>query len=99
MDHYRTLQVTRDAESVVIDRAYRGLSMKYHPDVSQTGVREDAAGRMRDLNEAYRILRDPVRRAAYDATLPPESESGWEQFLESGLIGLFTARFSSRREA
>ncbi|TLM65927.1 MAG: hypothetical protein FDZ70_10710, partial [Actinobacteria bacterium] len=35
MDHYRTLQVTRDAEPEVIERAYRALSLKYHPDTAR----------------------------------------------------------------
>lgn len=94
MDHYKTLQVTRNAESVVIDRAYRALSLRHHPDVQSAEQREQANVRMRELNEAYRILRDPAKRAMYDATLPPESASAWDQFLERGLIGLFTSRIS-----
>jgi len=96
VDHYRTLQVTRDADPLVIDRAYRALSLKHHPDVSGPDGSEGANARMRELNEAYRILRDPHKRAAYDATLPPESASAWEQFMEYGLVGLFADRFTSR---
>jgi len=96
VDHYRTLQVTRDADPTVIDRAYRALSLKHHPDVSGPDGREGATERMRELNEAYRVLRDPQRRAAYDASLPSESASAWEQFMEHGLIGLFTDRFAIR---
>lgn len=97
MDHYRVLQVTRDADDIVIDRAYRALSMKHHPDVSGPDGRDAANMRMRELNEAHRVLRDPQRRAAYDASLPPESASAWEQFMEFGLVGLFADRFAARR--
>ncbi len=97
MDHYRTLQVTRDANPKVIDRAYRALSMLHHPDVSRPSDRDAATSRMRELNEAYRVLSDPHLRASYDATLLPESASAWEQFMDRGLVGLFTDRFASRR--
>lgn len=97
MDHYRTLQVTRDADARVIERAYRALSMIHHPDVSAPSERDRATERMRELNEAYRILRDPGLRAAYDASLLPESASAWEQFMDRGLVGLFADRFTSRR--
>lgn len=96
MDHYRTLQVTRDADPTVVDRAYRALSLKHHPDVIGPDGRDGANVRMRQLNEAYRILRDPQKRAAYDASLPAESASAWEQFMEYGLVGLFADRFASR---
>lgn len=97
MDHYRILQVTRNADAAVIDRAYRALSMIHHPDVSVPSKRDSATERMRELNEAYRILRDPHLRAAYDARLLPESESAWDQFMERGLVGMFADRFASRR--
>lgn len=97
MDHYRTLQVTRDADPKVIDRAYRALSMLHHPDVTGPSERDDATARMRELNEAYRVLGDPRLRAVYDAALLPESASAWEQFMDRGLVGLFTDRFASRR--
>lgn len=97
MDHYRTLQVTRDAEPEVIERAYRALSLKHHPDVVAPGKRREATRRMQAINEAYRVLRDPARRRAYDAVLPPEGGGGWDRFLEEGLVGLFRERFGSRQ--
>jgi DnaJ-class molecular chaperone len=95
-DHYRTLQVTRDAEPEVIERAYRALALKYHPDVSAPGRRRDAHLHMQALNEAYSVLKNPVARKNYDATLPSSGASGWEEFLENGLVGLFRKRRFSR---
>jgi DnaJ-class molecular chaperone len=91
MDHYRTLQVRRDAEPEVIEKAYRALSLKYHPDTADPAVRAQATRRMQELNAAYTVLRDPASRARYDETLPPEAEGagGWERFWDAGLVGLF----------
>lgn len=93
MDYYRTLQVSRHADREVIEKAYKALSMKHHPDRVPPERRAAATKRMRQLNEAYETLRDPARRARYDDTLPPESEQGaWELFWDEGLVGLFRRR-------
>lgn len=60
-DAYRVLQVHPDAEESVIQAAYRALARSYHPD----GATPDPQ-RMAAVNEAYGLVRDPTRRAAYD---------------------------------
>ena len=72
-DHYETLQVHEHAEQEVITAAYRRLSRMYHPDVNKS---EYAQERMTEINLAYWVLRDPVRRAEYDITrgTPPKRE-------------------------
>ena len=89
--------MTRDADRVVIERAYKALSMKYHPDLAAAAEREHATRQMQQLNEAYRVLRDPDLRRRYDATLPADSASAWDQFWERGLVGIFNDRFRPRR--
>lgn len=86
-DHYATLQVARHADPEVIERAYRALAMKHHPDHAEPAARHGAAERMREINEAYRVLGDPDARRRYDASLtrPP---SAWDRFLSDGLLGL-----------
>jgi curved DNA-binding protein CbpA len=96
VDHYRTLQVIREADIEVIERAYKALSMKHHPDRVAAGNRVEATRRMQRINEAYRVLKDPVARRRYDATLPPPGASGWDQFWDRGLVGLFADRFTPR---
>lgn len=89
-NHYDTLQVSRHAEPEVIEKAYRALSLKYHPDVVPPERRDDSERRMRQINEAYAVLGDPTKRRAYNATLPSEQAAAWERFLEVGLVGMFT---------
>jgi hypothetical protein len=69
-DLYAVLQVHPGADSEVIDAAYRQLMMKYHPDVAGDDPRKVSLHhqRAKAINEAYAILRDPVRRRAYDET-------------------------------
>jgi curved DNA-binding protein len=62
-DYYAILEVDRTAASAQIKRAYRRLARKYHPDVSQE---RDAEERFKDVAEAWRTLKDPGKRAAYD---------------------------------
>lgn len=98
VDHYATLQVSRHAEGEVIDRAYRALSLKYHPDVVDERQRPGATEKMKRINAAYAVLSDPARRRAYDATLPPASSPGraaWDVFLSKGLLGMFLERVSA----
>lgn len=59
-DYYHALQVDPEAEPEVIQAAYRRLAQKHHPDAGGNDAR------MQELNEAYALLLDPDRRAAYD---------------------------------
>ena len=62
---YDILNVSPDAEQVVIDAAYRALMKKYHPDQAVAAV-EPAGPSAAEINRAFAILRDPERRADYD---------------------------------
>jgi curved DNA-binding protein len=62
-DYYQILGVARDAPAEDIKKAFRKLARKYHPDVSKE---KNAEARMKDVNEAYTVLSDPEKRAAYD---------------------------------
>ncbi len=62
-DYYQVLEVPRDASSEDLRRAYRRLAKQYHPDVNKEPGAEE---RFKEINEAYAILSDDERRAAYD---------------------------------
>ena len=62
-DYYEVMGVARDATAADIKRAYRKLARKYHPDVSKDA---DAEARFKEVGEAYEVLKDTEKRAAYD---------------------------------
>jgi molecular chaperone DnaJ len=63
-DYYEILGVTRGCDDAALKAAYRKLAMEHHPD--RNGGCEDAAGRFKEINEAYSILSDGQKRTAYD---------------------------------
>jgi DnaJ family protein B protein 4 len=65
-NHYDTLGVPRDADETAIKKAFRTLSLKYHPDRNSA---TDSIAKFQAINEAYEHLSDPQRRAQYDAEL------------------------------
>lgn len=62
-DYYKIMGLARDATQDEVKRAYRQLARKYHPDVSKA---PDAETRFKELGEAYAVLKDLEKRAAYD---------------------------------
>jgi curved DNA-binding protein len=85
-DYYGTMGVAHDATQDEIKRAYRKLARKYHPDVSKE---TDAEARFKEVGEAYEVLKDPEKRAAYDQLgkqwkagqefhPPPDWDAGFE---------------------
>lgn len=63
-DYYETLGVARGADEASLKSAFRKLAMEHHPD--RNGGSEEASARFKEINEAYSVLSDPKKRAAYD---------------------------------
>lgn len=62
-DYYEVLGVQRNADKDTLKKAFRKLAQKYHPDVNKT---PEAEGMFKEINEAYQVLNDDDKRAAYD---------------------------------
>lgn len=75
-DYYQVLGVSRDASKEEIQKAYRKLARKYHPDVSKEA---DAEARFKELSEAYEVLKDSEKRQKYD-----QFGSAWKQARQTG---------------
>jgi curved DNA-binding protein len=78
-DYYEVLGVGRDADADELQRAYRKLARKHHPDVAKDPGSED---RFKEINEAYQVLSNPKNRVRYDRFGPdfrqyPEDAESW----------------------
>lgn len=99
-DYYEVLGVGRDATDEEIRKAFRKLAFKYHPDHNH----EDKTGeKFKEINEAYEVLSDPDKRAAYDRFGHGGAESffgrGFEGFDFGGFGDIFDAFFGGAAAA
>src|SRR6185312_9775458 len=88
-DYYATLGVAREASGDDLKKAYRKLAMQYHPDRNPGD--KAAESRFKEINEAYDVLKDEQKRAAYD-------RYGHAAFEQGGGPGGFTGGFNFHAE-
>lgn len=71
-NYYDILEVNKKASKEVIDKAYRVLVKKYHPDMHQGAKKEYAEKKIKEINEAYNVLSDEFLKEQYDLELEKE---------------------------
>lgn len=74
VDYYEVLQISPNAEPETIQRVYRLLAQRYHPDNQETGN----AARFRTIHEAYTILSNPETRVRYDVSHRQHQKDRWK---------------------
>ncbi len=103
-DHYATLQVSPHADGDTIERVFRHLAKRYHPDNVDSGD----ADRFNAVVEAYRVLSDPEERARYDLHYGEVQEARWRVFDQASAndgvrsdrqlrAGILTLLYTARR--
>lgn len=68
-NYYKILEVDSSASPEVIEKAYKTLAKKYHPDLQEESQKESAGEKLKEINEAYEILSNPESRANFDKIL------------------------------
>src|SRR3954466_13828724 len=108
-DYYQLLGISRGADDAAIKAAYRKLAKECHPD-RHNGCRDQEA-RFKAINEAYDVLKDPQKRAAYDrfgkaafhngGSGDPFADAGFEGFSDifSSIFGEFMDPRGARQNA
>ncbi len=81
MTLYEILEVSEKASNEVIEKAYKTLAKKYHPDLQQTPEeKRNAEKKMQKINEAYETLKDENKRIEYDKELQAEKDKQTEYY-------------------
>ena len=68
-NYYEILEVDKNASAEVIEKAYKTLAKKYHPDLQQGAGKYEAAEKMKIINQAYDVLSDNAKRTEYNQKL------------------------------
>lgn len=74
-NYYEILQINQNASPEIIEKAYKTLAKKYHPDLQEESNKKEAEEILKEINEAYEILSDSNKKALYDQNLKNETIS------------------------
>jgi curved DNA-binding protein CbpA len=83
VDYYEVLHLSQNADAETVERVYRMLAKRYHPDNKTSGD----ADSFRDVQEAYEVLLDPERRAEFDVKYDSQKTMQWQIFEQGAAIG------------
>lgn len=82
VDYYEALQLSQNADSEMIERVYRLLAKRYHPDNTSSGDED----RFRQVHEAYEVLSNSERRAQFDVHYDEKRGVNWQIFEQSAAL-------------
>lgn len=74
-NYYEWLEISRNASPEVIEKAYKALVKKYHPDLQEGDAKAESEEILKHITEAYSVLSDAIKKAEYDANLQDDSVS------------------------
>ena len=74
-NYYDILQINQNASPEIIEKAYKTLAKKYHPDLQEENNKKEAEEILKEINEAYEILSNSDKKALYDQNLKNETIS------------------------
>lgn len=85
-NYYEILEVNKKASKDIIDKAYKVLVKKYHPDLYNASQKIYAEQKIKEINEAYKILSDDFLRAQYDKELDKQAEKKYQRNYEEEML-------------
>ena len=68
-NYYDILEINKNASQEIVEKAYKTLAKKYHPDLQEGEKKKEYEEKLKIINEAYEVLSDPEKRKSYDSTL------------------------------
>lgn len=78
-NYYDILEINRNASPEIIEKAYKTLVKKYHPDLQEDGLKQECEAKLKGINEAYEVLSDSSKKELYDSKLKQEEEQAKQQ--------------------
>ena len=74
-NYYEILEIDKNASPEIIEKAYKTLAKKYHPDLQDDAHKKEAEETLKKINEAYETLSTPEKKSIYDQTIESHSIS------------------------
>jgi len=79
-NYYDILQVNKNASIEIIEKAYKTLVKKYHPDLQENNIKKECEEKIKKINEAYEVLSNSEKRKSYDLTLSHQNIISEEEY-------------------
>ena len=86
-DYYKILQVNKNASPEIIEKVYKILVKKYHPDLQKGQAKTEAEEKIKQINQAYDILSDPIKREEYNNSMFQNNitEEGYNEIMRENI--------------